>query len=93
MIEALAFGLPIVTTRWRAIPEMLPQAENYPGLVNPKSPEQIADALMRLTTADLAGASRGIFLQRFTLEQHLSAMARAFHDVETPGHAALLRGT
>ena len=93
LIEALAFGLPIVTTRWRAIPEMLPQAENYPGLVNPKSPEQIADALMRLTTADLAGASRGIFLQRFTLEQHLSAMARAFHDVETPGHAALLRGT
>ena len=89
LIEALAF----VTTRWRAIPEMLPQAENYPGLVNPKSPEQIADALMRLTTADLAGASRGIFLQRFTLEQHLSAMARAFHDVETPGHAALLRGT
>jgi len=93
LIEALAFGLPIITTRWRAIPEMLPEADNYPGLVNPKSPEQIADALIRLTTADLAEALRGIFLQRFTLEKHLSAMARAFHDVEMAGQAALTRET
>jgi glycosyltransferase involved in cell wall biosynthesis len=93
LIEALAYGLPIVTTRWRAIPEMLPQAENYHGLVNPKSPEQIAGALIHLTTAELTGTMRGIFLQRYTLEQHLSAMAKAFHDVETPGHAALPRKT
>jgi len=46
LIEALAFGLPIVTTRWRSIPEMLPP--NYPGLVDPKSPGQIAEALQRL---------------------------------------------
>jgi glycosyltransferase involved in cell wall biosynthesis len=93
LIEAMAFGLPMVTTRWRSIPGMLPQAGNYPGLVDPKSPEQIADALMRLTTADLTGALREIFLQRFTLEQHLVAMAGALHDVETPGRAALLRET
>lgn len=93
LIEAMAFGLPVVTTRWRSIPGMLPQAENYPGLVDPKSPGQIADALMRLTTADLAGALREIFLQRFTLEQHLAAMARALHGVEMPGRETRLPET
>ncbi len=86
LIETLAFGLPVVTTRWRSIPGMLP--ENYPGLVDPKSPGQIADALMRLITADLALAMREIFLQRFTLEHHLIAMAGKLHDLETPGHDA-----
>ena len=32
LIEAMAFGLPIVTTRWRSMPEMLPP--DYPGLVD-----------------------------------------------------------
>ncbi|HTY87614.1 MAG TPA: glycosyltransferase family 4 protein [Candidatus Acidoferrum sp.] len=80
LIEAMAFGLPAVTTRWRAIPEMFP--ENYPGLVNPKSPEQVAGALVRLATADLNLALRQIFLQRFTLDRHLDAMAEAFRSVE-----------
>jgi len=82
LIEALAFGLPIVTTRWRAIPEMLP--ENYPGLVNPRSPDQIAKALSRLATMDLSLALREIFVKRFTLERHLTAMAEAFRSVEVP---------
>jgi glycosyltransferase involved in cell wall biosynthesis len=46
LIEAMAFGLPIVTTRWRSLPEMLPP--NYPGLVDSQSPEQIAAALILL---------------------------------------------
>ncbi|MGH7978303.1 MAG: glycosyltransferase family 4 protein, partial [Limisphaerales bacterium] len=42
--EALAFGLPVITTRWRAVPDMLPA--DYPGLVDIKSPEQIAEKLL-----------------------------------------------
>jgi len=80
LIEALAFGLPVVTTRWRAIPEMLPPG--YPGLVDPKSPDQIAKALRRLAAEDLAGPLREVFLRRFTVEQHLANMAGAFHSVE-----------
>ena len=82
LIEALAFGLPVVTTRWRAIPEMLPAS--YPGLVDPKSPEQIAKALRRLATADLVGPLREMFLSRFTLQRHLASMADAFRSVESP---------
>ncbi len=80
LIEAMAFGLPVVTTRWRAIPEMLPP--DYPGLVDPKAPEQIARALCRLAIEDSVGTLREVFLRRFTLEQHLAGMAGAFRSVE-----------
>ena len=80
LIEALAFGLPVVTTRWRAIPEMFP--ENYPGFVSPKSPGQIAEKLRLLATGDISEELREIFLRRFTIEQHLEKMAAAFRSVE-----------
>jgi glycosyltransferase involved in cell wall biosynthesis len=80
LIEAMAYGLPIVTTRWRSIPEMLP--ENYPGLVDPKSPGQIAAALRRMAASDFTGTLRELFLRRFTLEQHIANMAAAIHGVE-----------
>jgi len=81
LIEALAFGLPIVTTRWRAIPEMLPP--DYPAIVDPKSPEQIAAALRRLASMDVAEPLRDSFIRRFTIEQHIAAMAAAIRSVET----------
>jgi glycosyltransferase involved in cell wall biosynthesis len=80
LIEALAFGLPIVATRWRAIPEMLPP--DYPGIVDPKSPAQIAAALRQLPPLDHAAMLRGLFTRRFTIEQHVANMAAAFRSVE-----------
>jgi glycosyltransferase involved in cell wall biosynthesis len=82
LMEAMAFGLPIITTRWRAVPGMLPK--NYPGLVAPKSPEQVADALLCLTGSDVAESLRETFLCRFTLEQHLTNIADAIRSVELP---------
>jgi glycosyltransferase involved in cell wall biosynthesis len=80
LIEAMAFGLPIVTTRWRSLPEMLPP--DYPGLVDPQSPEQVAAGLIRLMDEKSGEAMRENFLGRFTLERHLENLARAFHEVE-----------
>jgi glycosyltransferase involved in cell wall biosynthesis len=80
LIEALAFGLPIVTTRWRGIPAMLP--EDYPGLVDIKSPEQIAEKLLFLCASDLSGCLRDSFLRRFTLDRHLAAMSKALRSVD-----------
>jgi glycosyltransferase involved in cell wall biosynthesis len=82
IVEAMAFGLPIVTTRWRSIPEILPQ--DYPGFVDPKSPGQIADALQRLAGMDMAESLREMFVRRFTLERHLINLAEAIHSVEKP---------
>lgn len=86
IIEAMAFGLPILTTRWRSIPELFPA--DYPWLVDICSPEQIADALINCLTAETAESFREIFLSQFNLEQHLANLARAFHMVESPDNPA-----
>ena len=80
LIEAMAFGLPILTTRWRSIPELFPA--NYPGLVNARSPEQIADSLLALLTSENGEGFREVFLRGFTLERHLSGLAEAFAQLE-----------
>jgi glycosyltransferase involved in cell wall biosynthesis len=80
LIEATAFGLPVVTTRWRSIPEILPK--NYPGLVDPKSPAQVADALLALMTRESGENLRENFLNHFTLDRHLAHLARSIHGVE-----------
>jgi glycosyltransferase involved in cell wall biosynthesis len=81
LIEAMAFGLPVITTRWRAIPDMLP--EDYTGFVSPKSPGQIAEKLRLLAASETSGQLREIFLRRFTVEHHIAKIARAFRSIET----------
>jgi len=87
LIEAMAFGLPILTTRWRSLPELFPA--NYPGLVAIRSPEQVADRLLALMTVETGEGFRDMFLRSFTLERHLSGLAEAFAQVERLQPAAL----
>ena len=87
LIEAMAFGLPIVTTRWRSIPEMFPAG--YPGLVADQSTGPIADAMLALMTVETGEGLRDIFLQTFTLERYLSGLADAFLRSEPTGTAAV----
>jgi glycosyltransferase involved in cell wall biosynthesis len=68
LIEAMAFGLPIVTTRWRSLPELFPAG--YPGLVDVRAPEQLADGLLNALTEN-GEILRGIFLKNFALESYL----------------------
>jgi glycosyltransferase involved in cell wall biosynthesis len=94
LIEAMAFGLPIVTTRWRSIPAMFPR--DYAGLVADQSTEPIAHALIALMTAESGEELREIFLRDFTLEKHLSGLAEAFRQVEahpSPAVAARNQGS
>ena len=80
LIEAMAFGLPIVTTRWRSLPEMLPP--NYPGLVSGQEPGEIAAALLRVLGDESGEAARQHFVDNFTLERHLTTLAAALRSVE-----------
>jgi glycosyltransferase involved in cell wall biosynthesis len=82
LIEAMAFGLPILTTRWRSIPELFPP--DYRCLVDICSPEQIAEVLVASLTGETAESFREIFLSHFNLEQHLAALAEAIQSVELP---------
>jgi len=64
LVEAMAHGLPVITTRWRILPELFPTG--YEGLVDTKSPGQIADRLEGfLGRTDEAGL-RDRFLRHFT---------------------------
>jgi glycosyltransferase involved in cell wall biosynthesis len=64
IVEAMAHGLPIIATRWRILPELFP--EDYEGLVDIRSPGQIADRLEGfLGRTDEAGL-RDRFLRHFT---------------------------
>lgn len=82
LIEAMAFGLPVLTTRWRSLPELFPP--NYPGLVNVRSPDQIADRLLVLMSVKTGEGFRDMFLSNYTLERHLSGLAKAFARAERP---------
>ena len=77
----MAFGLPIITTRWRSLPEMLPP--DYPGLVNGQDPEEIAATLLKMATLENNENLRAIFLNRFALEKYLADMAAAIRSIET----------
>ncbi len=81
VIEALAHDVRIVTTRWRAIPEMLPREHVW--LVQPRQPQALAAALREASTAPRpAGASRRLYESRFTPEQHVANLAAALLVLE-----------
>ena len=83
LIEAMAYGLPILTTRWRSLPELFPA--NYCGLVNIRSPEQLADRLLALLAVESGEQFRDIFGRDFTLDRYLAGLAEAMMQVPQPG--------
>ena len=82
LIEAMAYGLPILTTRWRSLPEMFPAG--YPGLVDDQAPDKVAGVLHQLKILGDGQELREHFLSHFTLEHHLKNLAAAMHGLESP---------
>ncbi len=81
LMEALAHDLPIVTTRWRAIPSMLPAAHTW--LVEPGRPALLASALLEARSSPRpAGASRRFFLENYTAQIHLASLAAALRTTQ-----------
>ena len=82
VIEAMSYGVPVVTSRWRSVPELLPA--DYNALVDPRSPEQVADALLRLMLTQSGRKVRQRFVERYRLDKHLANLADALHAVNAP---------
>ena len=81
LIEALAHDVRIVTTRWRAIPTMLPAAHVW--YANPSDPEALADALASAARAEPPrGELRAHYLEHFTPERHVAALAAALRTID-----------
>ena len=67
VLEAMAAGLQVIATRWRALPEILPS--DHCGFVPPRDARAIADILPRMMTQD-AAALRARFSAGFTDTVH-----------------------
>lgn len=83
VIEALAFGLPMVITRLPSVQEMLPNG--YTGVADIGVPEQVAAALTGLVLYSDFELLRSHFTSHFTLQHYLSNLIRALKSVEN-GH-------
>lgn len=75
LIEALAYGLPCVTTRWRSIPEYFPA--DYPGLCIPRDVPALARALESVVAGVDGCSLRREYERRFDVGPHLKALAAA----------------
>ena len=80
LIEAMAYGLPIVTSRWRSLPELFPPG--YPGVVGIKRPDDVAQAVMAVLKLDCAAEFRRIFLENYTVQEHLRQLTTALLKVD-----------
>ena len=66
ILDALAHGLPVISTNWRGIPEMLPP-DGLP-LCQIRNPDEIADRLLSATRATNFSSYRTYYLANFFLE-------------------------
>jgi len=77
-LEAMAFGVPVVATRWRGIPDMVTHEETG-LLVRPEDPEDLSRALRRLLSDDslrhdMGERGRRRYEAEFTLERWTDTM-------------------
>lgn len=74
-VEALAFGIPPVTSDWRMLPELMESV----GLPVAKAgdPASLAEALVAAIGRDDPARLRKAFVDRFTAEAHLKALGKA----------------
>jgi hypothetical protein len=73
LIEALAHDVPIVTTKWRAIPSMLPRKHVW--YVDQRRPDQIAESIFKVRQeGEPNGILREHYLLDFTPAQHITAL-------------------
>lgn len=81
VLEAMVFSLPVLTTRWRGLPDLVVDGET--GLLVPVRDVDATAAGLRALLLDealrrrLGAAGRRRFLERFSLHAHLEAMETA----------------
>jgi glycosyltransferase involved in cell wall biosynthesis len=76
IIEALAYGCTILSTKYRGIPEML--IDGYNGyFIEPNSPENIVEVILKLNTENLTKFSKNsidIYYKSFTKEKYIESI-------------------
>jgi glycosyltransferase involved in cell wall biosynthesis len=93
LTEAMCFQLPIVTTRWRGIPDVVGESGGA-YLVEPKDPGQVADYLGKLLRdedlrATMGKKNREWFYDNGTIERYRERMENALLSVKDPDNPAM----
>jgi glycosyltransferase involved in cell wall biosynthesis len=84
-VEAMMFGLPVVATRWRGIPDVVDDGQT--GLLVPiRDAGALASALARLIDdpelrRTLGANGRRKYLDQYTIEKHLQRMMEFIHII------------
>jgi glycosyltransferase involved in cell wall biosynthesis len=92
LLEGMMFELPVVSTRWRGIPDIVVQGET--GLLVPiKDAVALAHSLGELLShpvkaMEMGKRGRERFLSTYTLDQHLLAMEYAIKQTPVEGQPA-----
>jgi len=85
ILEAMMFSLPVVSTKWRSIPDIITHEKN--GLLcTPNDEAELANCLSELIESPLKRKEFGEngrldYLQKYTIEMHLKKMEHVFQDV------------
>ena len=69
LLEAMSSGLPVITTSWRGVPEILP--EGYCGVATPRSAAEFAQQMLRVNELQLSDGLRAHFNGRLDTKKHL----------------------
>lgn len=78
VLEAMACGVPVLATRVAASPELLGDGA-YGTLISPRSPDELAEAILRLKADPARGASlRDRALERIRSHYSLAAMCAGY---------------
>ena len=84
VLEALASGLPAVTTRWDGAAEMITDGVNGFVLDDPKDTVKLADLVQRLRDPELRealGAEARLRADTFSMHQHAQGMLELYETV------------
>jgi glycosyltransferase involved in cell wall biosynthesis len=79
LAEAMAHGCAVITTRWQAVPEVLPPGD--PNVVEPHDIESMAGALLRCAAAPASRELRDYFVAHFTSGRFVADMVRVLSEV------------
>ena len=69
LLEAMSSGLPVITTSWRGVREILP--EGYCGVATPRSAAEFAQQMLRVNELQLSDGLRAHFNGRLDTKKHL----------------------
>ena len=90
LLEAMAYALPVIASRWRSIPDVV--VDGVTGvLCDPEEPQAFAEALQRVFADEryrtaMGRAAQQRYRECYTREKHLDRMHEAFTIVaDSPG--------